>query len=270
MKSAAVSLALSLGLVASFVACKETKIVEQVDPSLADGGAGGDDAGGDDGTTRVDGSSGELFGATVTSFAKVDAEGKVVSVGVVIPAKAIDSAPKTHAFQDDLVLEMPDVAVEQTMLHHLRANWLAQGHGPDPYGEPHWDFHFLRGSVKEIDAIDCRSNKTMPTADKIPQGYGTPELCVSAMGYHAWPEADLNGGDFGASLIMGYWAGNIVFLEPMIAQAKLDAHEGFDVPIAKPQSAGGATTLYPTRMHATWNDAEGAYTFEFDQLETID
>lgn len=258
-------------LAVAVVACTQTKIVEQVDPSLADGGAKqGEDGGTDDGTTRVEGKTGTLFGAKATSFAKTDNDGKVVSVGVVFPIAAFDSAPKTHAFQDDLVLEMPDVAVKQTIIHHLRANWLASGHGPDPYGEPHWDFHFLRGTVDEVDAIDCRADKTMPTADKIPTGYGTPELCVTAMGYHSWPKADTNGGAFGASLIMGYWKGNIVFLEPMIAKAKLDKHESFDVAIAKPQSAGGASTLYPTRMRATWDDAASTYTFEFDQLETID
>ncbi len=272
MKSLAAFFALGAPLLAcAAVACTQTKIVEQVDPSLADGGAGAQgDAGTDDGTTRVEGTSGKLFGAKATSFAKTNAEGKVVSVGVVFPIAAFDSAPSSHAFQDDLVLEMPDVAKEQTMLHHLRANWLPLGHGPDPYGEAHWDFHFLRGSVDEIDAIDCRADKTMPTADKIPAGYGTPELCVTAMGYHSWPKADTGGGAFGASLIMGYWKGNIVFLEPMIAKAKLDKHETFEVPIAKPQSAGGATTSYPTRMRATWDEEAATYTFEFDQLETID
>ncbi len=270
MKSLAPFFALSAPLLASaVVACTQTKIVEQVDPSLADGGTT-QDGGSGDGTTRVEGPSGTLFGGKATSFAKTNAEGKVVSVGIVVAIDAFDSAPKSHAFQDDLVLAMPDVAVEQTILHHLRANWLATGHGPDPYGEPHWDLHFLRGTVDEIDAIDCRADKTMPTADKIPAGYGTPELCVTAMGYHSWPKADTNGGAFGASIIMGYWKGNIVFLEPMIAKAKLDKHESFEVPIAKPQSAGGATTLYPTRMRATWDDAASTYTFEFDQLETID
>ena len=192
-------------------------------------------------------------------------------MGVTIPLAAFEDAPSSHPFQDDLVLEMPDVAKEQTIVHHLRLNWLASGHGPDPYGDPHFDLHFLRGSVEEVDAIDCRADKRLPTADKIPAGYGKPELCVNAMGYHSWPKADLEpGADFTASIIMGYFAGNVVFIEPMIAKSALMKKKTFELPIAKPRSAGGATTLYPTHMAATWDADAEAYTFELDQLETID
>ncbi|MBX3264546.1 MAG: DUF5602 domain-containing protein [Labilithrix sp.] len=256
-------------------ACTTTKIVEVTDPSLDDGGAGEAGAGeGDEELTRVDGKSGELFDGTAKSFAKVNAEGTVVSVGVVFSLAALTSGPKSHPFQDDLVLDMPAVAKEQTILHHLRANWLPGGHGPTPYADPHFDFHFLRGTRAEIDDIDCaadaRTGKTMPDADKIPKGYGQPELCVNAMGYHSWPKADTSGGKFTASLIMGYWAGNVVFLEPMITLRTLEKKATFEIPIAKPASAGGATTLYPTRMVAHWLEETEEYEFEFDSFEAID
>ena len=256
-------------------ACTTTKIVEVVDPSLADAGAStADSASGEEELTVVDGKSGKLFDGTARSFAKVKPDGTVHSVGVVFSMTAFTSAPETHQFQDDLVLDMPAVAKEQTLLHHLRANWLASGHGPDPYGEPHWDFHFLRGSRAEIDDIDCaadaRNGKVLPEADKIPKGYGTPELCVNAMGYHSWPKEDLSSGDFIASLIMGYWKGNVVFLEPMIPVSTLEKKKTFEIPIAKPASAGGDTTLYPTRMVATWLEETEEYSFEFDSFETID
>lgn len=250
--------------------CAATKAADGVDPSLADGGAADSAGAEEEELTVVEGKSGTLFSGTAKSFAKVKADGTVASVGVVFSLTGFTAAPKSHDFQDDLVLDMPDVAKEQTMLHHLRANWLPAGHGPTPYGEPHFDFHFLRGTRAEIDAIECRADKTMPKADKIPEGYGKPELCVNAMGYHSWPKADTSGGKFTASLIMGYWKGNVVFLEPMIPVSTLKKKQTFEVPIAKPASAGGATTLYPTRMVATWLEDTEEYSFEFGSFETID
>lgn len=273
----------ALGLVTAIAAtsfatltsgCTTTKVVEVVDPSLADGGAEAGTGSGEEETTVVEGKSKPLFDGTAKSFARVNAEGTVVGVGVVFSLTALTSGPTPHQFQDDLVLDMPAVAKEQTLLHHLRANWLPSGHGPNPYGEAHFDFHFLRGTRAEIDAINCaddeRAGKTLPAADKIPTGYGEPELCVSAMGYHSWPKADTKGGKFTASLIMGYWKGNVAFLEPMIPVSTFEKKKTFEIPIAKPESAGGAPTLYPTRMIATWLEETEEYSFEFGSFETID
>jgi len=255
------------------LACTQTKVIEVVDPSLADGGAdsGAVEAASEE-PTRVEGKAGKLFGNPATSFAKVNADNIVVAVGVTFALKSFTTdAPKNHSFQDDLVLDMPAIAKEQTILNHLRANWLENGHSPDPYGEPHFDFHFLRGTRTEVDGILCRADKTMPAADKLPSGYGQPELCVDAMGYHSWPKADTTGGGkFTGSLIMGYWKGNVIFLEPMIPVSTFTKKATFEIPIGKPASAGGATTLYPTRMVASWNAETEEYTFEFNQFETID
>ena len=276
MKTSAV-----LGVVAGLAAtafgfvtagCTTTKVVEVVDPALGDAGdtTGEGTGSGDEELTLVEGKSGKLFDGTAKSFAKVKPDGTVASVGVVFSLTAFTSGPTSHPFQDDLVLDMPAVAKEQTLLHHLRANWLPAGHGPDPYAEAHFDFHFLRGTRDEIDAIECRADQTMPKADKIPKGYGKPELCVNAMGFHSWPKEDTSGGDFIASMIMGYWKGNIVFLEPMIPLKTFEKKKTFEIPIAKPASAGGETTLYPTRMVANWLEETEEYSFEFDSFETID
>lgn len=260
-------------MVAFIAACTTTRIVEVAPtPDAGTSSAPSEDGGpateGD--LQRVEGKSGKLFGATVKSFAKVKPDGTVAKVGVDVPLAGLTAGPLKHAFQDDLVLEVPAVAKEQTIINHLRANWLPTGHGPTPYGEPHFDFHFLRGTVAEIDAVECRADATMPTADKLPPGYGTPELCVSQMGYHSWPKEDLSSGKFTSSLIMGYWKGNVIFLEPMIPISTFEKKASFEIPIAKPESAGGKTTLYPTRMIATWDAASETYTFEFDTFETID
>jgi hypothetical protein len=277
-RSAATPLALALSALTGVVllatpACTSTTIVQEA-PAAADAAA--PDAGTDDAapaerpTSRVEGKSAVLFGGKASSYAYVDDEtGVVVSVGYTVPVKAFADAPAGAPFQDDLVLEMPQVARDQTILDHVRVNWLTAGHGPDPYGEPHFDMHFQRGTVTEVDAIDCKADKRMPPASALPTGYGAPELCVNAMGMHSWPKAD-KGTVWTGSIIMGFWATKVSFIEPMISKAKLLAKETFSLPIGKPVSAGGEHTLYPRRMTAKYDAAAATYAFELDQLEPID
>ncbi len=256
-------------------ACTQTKVIHEVDLSLApDSGAAVDDAGtgdaGEGSTTRVEGKSSDLFGSTAASYAYVDDEtGVVVKVGYSVPVKAFSDAPAGSPFQDDLVLEMPKVARDQTMLNHVRVNWLTSGHGPSPYSAPHFDMHFQRGTVAEVDAIDCAADKRLPPTTALPTGYGAPELCVNAMGMHSWPQAD-KGSTWAGSIIMGYWATKVSFIEPMIPKATLLQKKTFELPIQKPASTGGAHTLYPRRLTAKYDETALTYAFEFDQFEEID
>lgn len=255
-------------------ACTQTNVVNQVDPSLAPDSGAADTGTGDGGaerpTTRVEGKASDLFGSKAASYAFVDDEtGVPVKVGFTVPVKAFSDAPVGAPFQDDLVLEMPKVARDQTILNHVRVNWLTGGHGPDPYGEPHFDMHFQRGTIAEVDTIDCKADKRLPPATALPEGYGAPELCVNAMGMHSWPQAD-KGTTWTGSIIMGFWATKVAFIEPMISKAKLLAKKTFELPVGKPASTGGAHTLYPRRLTARYEADADSYSFEFDQFEEID
>ena len=253
------------------VACGSTTTVVQPAPAADAGPATPDEM--EPATvalTRVDGKSDTLFEAKATTFAMVrDVDGVVASLGVVIPLAAFTSAPDGSPYQDDLVLDMPKVARDQTVMNHLRLNWLTSGHSPAPYGEPHFDLHFLRDTVDLVDAYDCRGDMRLPEANQIPSGYGSPTLCTNAQGYHSFPNAD-KGKPWTGSLIMGYFGGKLAFIEPMITKAKLLEKKNFELAVPKPASAGGAHALYPTHMTATFDAASAAYTFEFDGLEEID
>jgi hypothetical protein len=264
--------ALAIGALAA-VACTTTTVVNE-QPTAADSGAPAEEAStadaGERPTTRVAGKSSDLFGSTAASYAYVDDEtGVVVKVGYTVPVKAFSDAPAGAPFQDDLVLEMPKIARDTTILNHVRVNWLTSGHGPDPYGEPHFDMHFQRGTVAEVDTIDCKADKRLPPATALPEGYGAPELCVNAMGMHSWPKAD-TGSTWTGSIIMGFWATKVSFIEPMISKAKLLEKKTFELPVNKPASTGGAHTLYPRRMTARYEADAASYSFEFDQFEEID
>lgn len=253
-------------------ACTQTTVIEQVEPAPAKPPA--EDAGaeaGQSGGQRVEGPTGTLFGATVSSYATLDPAGKVLTAGVVIPYASFTAAPANAPFQDDLVLAMPEAVEKQTFMHHLRVNWLSGGHGPSPYSAPHFDLHFYRGTVAEIDAINCRADQRLPPAEQVPPEYTLePQLCASRMGFHAWPKADLGASSWSGSMILGYFAQKMVFLEPMIPKSTLIGKQSFSLDVAKPQTAGGAKTLYPRKLTATYDAAKDAYTFEMSAFESID
>jgi hypothetical protein len=231
----------------------------------------GDDSGDAGDTSAVTESPGAptLFGEPVSSYVE-DVDGTPTLVGVIIPIAAFENAPDDGPFQDDLILDMPALARDKTMLSQLRVNWLAHGHGPAPYSGAHFDLHFYRGTSAEIDAIDCQDHSEFPP-EVLTADHQTPGTCVSRMGYHAWPSADaLPGAVFTASLILGYYAKKMVFIEPMIARTTLLAREDFELAISTPMATGGPPTLYPTRMRARYVAAESAYHFEFDTFVALD
>lgn len=215
------------------------------------------------------GGPGSSAGEAVKSFAHVTPEGEIQGVGVTVPVASFESVPDDDpAFHSEGV-EMPAEVRDKTFAQLLRINWLASGHGPSPYGEPHFDLHFYRGTSAEIDAIDCSEEGPFP-APTLSPAYQTPTLCVSRMGYHAWPNADLETQTFGASIILGYYAQKMVFIEPMVTRERFLQRESFELDIARPESAGGARTLYPSHLTATYDAATDAYTLELDHFETID
>ena len=208
-------------------------------------------------------------GARVTTFARIDDQGTILGVGAVIPVKSLESVPDFDpAFQGNVGIEMPASVRDRTFIQLLRINWLAGGHGPAPYGAPHFDLHFYRGSMDEVSAISC-ADALFP-ADILASGYEAPSTCVSGMGYHAWPSADLADGAFTASIILGYAAEKMVFIEPMITREVLLARQSFERDIARPASAGGARTLYPSHLTVTYVAATDAYTLDFNDFRSID
>lgn len=212
---------------------------------------------------------GTLFGFKVSSYVELS-QGVVTRVGVRIPLSAIEAAPDDAPFQNDLVLDMPQAAKQQTILSQLRVNWLAHGHGPVPYAGPHFDFHFYRGSTSAIDAITCSAEPEFPpeilTAD-----HESPSSCVAGMGYHAWPSADaLPDATFTASLILGYVPNQLVFIEPMITQATLLEKHDFELAITPPRKSGGAPTRYPTLVRARFEPDSESYRLELDAFVELD
>lgn len=130
----------------------------------------------------VMGASGVLFGAQITSWAKLDAQKVVQEVGLTLPMQAIQNAPEpsagetppTDAMQammhgPTLRLEFPDVVKKTTFLDHMDLYWEKFGHPPDRFLTPHFDFHFFGIPSTTVDKIDCK-NPDPPCPHPHPQG----------------------------------------------------------------------------------------------------
>jgi hypothetical protein len=206
----------------------------------------------------------------VTSFADLADDGSIVAVGVVVPVSFFETVPQTEpAFQSSVGVQMPASVRNEIFVQLLRINWLAGGHGPEPYHAPHFDLHFYRGTMAEVSAISCPDPGPFAAALLV-EGYETPSTCVSAMGYHAWPSADVAGGTFDASIILGYAAAKMVFIEPMVTQELLVSRQDFELDIARPASAGGESTLFPGHFYATYSASSDSYRLEFRDFAPID
>ena len=240
-----------LGLGIGLAACSAAQAPTA---SSSDGGASGNSA--DDGQVK--------------SFAHVDEQGQILGVGVVVPVKSFETVPDMDpAFQNAVGVEMPATVRDKTFIQLLRINWLAAGHGPGPYHAPHFDLHFYRGTMAEVTAITCPATDPFP-ANILASGYETPSTCVGGMGYHAWPSTDIESNTFSASIILGYAAQKMVFIEPMITQEVLLSRKSFELAITRPESAGGAATLFPSHLTVTYAAATDTYEIEFDHFEPID
>jgi hypothetical protein len=222
----------------------------------------------------VDGPCGDVYGASVCTWAEVEGE-QVVSVGASIPIAAIQSAPEDAEMDWPPVevanVQLPDVARDQMGIQSLKIYWEAHGHPPGPYLVPHFDFHFYTITADETNAIDC-SDASKPA--ELPEGYALPDvdipeignlvgLCVPKMGMHALLEEELESGlPFEGTLVVGYYAGAPIFFEPMITRDLLQRQQTFSLDFPTIVGAGSGVVL-PTGFEAEYDAEASAYSFVF-------
>ena len=141
---------------------------------------------------------------------------------------------------------------------------------------PHFDYHFYVIPAAEVAAIDC-ADDTKPDAP--PAGYVLPDIdipevgtlisfCVQGMGMHALLQSEMESEEpFSGTMVIGYYAGNPIFFEPMIPQDRLMLQESFSLDM--PAVAGtGPEVVLPTRFEAVYDEAASAYEFVFSGFPT--
>ena len=199
----------------------------------------------------------------------------VLSFGATIPISAIENAPPDAPMVwppvAAAVIPLPDHVRGATGFDNLTFFWEPHGHPPGPFLTPHFDFHFNTSSAADLKAMDC-ADSTKPAA--LPVGYELLDatipqlgtligLCVPGMGMHALPSAVVNGpAVFDKAMVVGYYHGRSMFVEPMISRATLLERHGFDLPIADVPARPSASR-FPTRFRATYDSTANAYRFGF-------
>ncbi len=232
----------------------------------------------------VTGQCADPFQAHVCTWSK--AQGKnVVEVGVMVPLAAIENAPADEQMAwppvPSAVLQLPDSSQRQSGLAHFTFLWEPMGHPPAPFMTPHFDFHFYLIPVSERSSIDC-SDLSKPAA--LPAGYVLPDMalppplvkltgvatlvgvCVPQMGMHSLVATEMEGQTtFRGTMVIGYYGGKPIFIEPMLSRAMLLEKRSFDLPIPVIPGLGSP---YPRVFHAEYDAQHNAYRFVFSDLRS--
>ena len=173
-------------------------------------------------------------------------------------------------------LKVPEAARKQSGLTEFTVYWEATGHPPGPYMTPHFDFHFYTASPEERAAIDCKDNakpEVLATGYSLPDQPLPPDMakmigvstlvgvCVPQMGMHSLPTAELESKElFRGNMVIGYYHGKNVFIEPMLTRDRLLEKKSFDLPIPTiPGQAGN----YPRNWKADYDSLAQSYRFVF-------
>lgn len=203
-----------------------------------------------------------------------------LELGATIPLALIEAVPSDVEIvwppQELAAIPVPPEARTAVGIDHLAINWEAHGHPPTAFLNQHFDFHFYSIPQAEVRAIDC-SDQSKPA--ELPNRYVLPDiavpglgeltgLCVPRMGMHAMVEGDVHETDpFEASMMMGYYAGDPVFFEPMVSRELLLRKAAFD--LAVPRVANlPAGVLYPSQFHAEYDAARKQYRMVFTDFKS--
>lgn len=225
----------------------------------------------------VQGECRPVNGADVCAWDRMSGN-TLVAFGATIPMRVIDSAPAEAPMTWPPVaaaaIPLSRVAQAASGFDNITIFWEPHGHPPGPYLTPHFDFHFNTISAAELGAIDC-ADSTKPA--QLPASYELPDveipglgrlvgLCVPTMGMHSMPVSELHSTTpFEKTMVVGYYRGRPIFVEPMITSAALLARHSF--PLAVPQVPGGpANVRYPTRFVADYDSTAHVFRFTFSDL----
>jgi hypothetical protein len=232
----------------------------------------------------VNGQCAEVYHGQVCTWARMQGD-TVLAVGLAVPIAAIDSAPAEGGPMAwppvaAAVLQLPEAAQQQSGLTHFTMFWEAHGHPPAPYLTPHFDFHFYTIPSADRAAIDC-ADTTKPAA--LPAGYALPDqplppdmakaigvpvlvgICVPQMGMHSLLASELQSTTlFRGTMVIGYYNGKPIFIEPMISRAMLQEKQPFDLPIP---AIPGLSGNHPTTFHGEYDAQQGVYRFVFSDFE---
>jgi len=222
-------------------------------------------------TRTVSGTPVQVGNGTARAYVTTEA-GRPVEIGIALSEQAMVglSGPVAGAHPEHLmerfVLPAPEGLPAPFKLVEL--GWNPMGHEPPGiYDRPHFDFHFYTITLKDRDAMVPSDpefqakGERYPAAQFIPNRYFAPApLVIPQMGLH-WLDKttpEINGQPFTTTFLYGSYNGKLIFAEPMITKATIEARQDFEVPVqtaAQVQEPG----YYPTRYSVRWDEKKREY-----------
>jgi hypothetical protein len=193
-------------------------------------------------------------------------KGLITHLGVIIPYPLIVNPPTSMgetagAFAS---LSFPPEVHRDTFFDHIDIRWEPNGHAPDPTRLPMFDvraFGISKEASKAINGPDSHP----PAPQRIPDGmvYQGINATVPNLGVRAVIPSDMDV-PFVKAMPFSYWHGELVALEPMIKQARLNKDE---LAISSPQpEALGRVTRFPTHFRAVYDAERNAYGLVFEDF----
>jgi hypothetical protein len=228
---------------------------------------------------QVEGECAEVHQAQLCTWARMQGE-TVLAVGATVPAAFVENAEDHDHLAwppvGSATLRMPEASLAQAGLTEVTVFWEPMGHPPGPYLTPHFDFHFYTIPRDQRTGIDC-SDLSKPAV--MPAGYALPDvvlppvlaelagqdtligLCVQEMGMHSLLTTELESTDtFQGSMVIGFYQGAPIFIEPMVTRALLMEKRSFDLPFP---AIPGMPEPYPKAFRAEFDAELGVYQFVF-------
>jgi len=203
----------------------------------------------------------QVYNGKAWTWVQLKNDGTPERLAITINDAAMNSVPTAngggdgHNMMDSYVLQLHPKAAG-TPFKHIWLNWNPAGHEPPGiYDIPHFDIHYYMISNQEREAMDNAKLDILPDAAYFPTNYISPGPGVPQMGNH-WTDVtspELNGETFTQTFIMGSYDSKVVFYEPMITRAFLQASTNYERAIPQPakyQKAG----WYPTKMRIVKHD----------------
>jgi hypothetical protein len=230
-------------------------------------------------TRTVLGTATPLGKGSVRSWVTLDKDGKPAAIGLTFTEAALAGLPQElPAGQEgpEYILSLPPEA-GQTAFNHIGINWNPKGHPPAQiYDTAHFDFHFYMISPEARNQItaqgaDREKARRKPELEYVPAGYiYAPDSEIPRMGGH-WADPQSNefhGQPFTRSFLYGNYDGQIVFMEPMISKAFLEAKTSVTEKIKLP-SRFAKPGYYPTSYSVKYDAASKQYTVALEGLRLV-
>ena len=148
-----------------------------------------------------------------------------------------------------------------TLWDHLGLDWNPNGHPPPAvYDVPHFDVHFYMIDPATRRAVPGGVDPVVPEGRYVPDGYLPDAISVPEMGVHWFDSAapEFNDGAFTHTVIYGFTAGEMAFLEPMITRAFLETRTSVsqaEVQAEEVQRSG----YYPGEFSIVYDSANRQY-----------